>query len=414
MNDLIKYNYNFMREENVGKYGFKDAEIEEIYPKLEAAKKELKNKKKSCTFEFACLPYSVNNLPLISDKAKEVAEKYDTLVVVGIGGSDLGTKSAFKVLGSKNYNTLKFLGETTDPHQVEKFLDSTDLSRTCFNFVSRSGETIEVLSFFHFFKEKLRKDQVVVTTGSSGFLRDEAEKEGYFIFSEPKNVSDRFSVLSVVSLFPLSFVGCNINEFLRGASDLAASIEDTGIRDDEMLIFACLMYLASQKRKQNINILMPYSFLLESFGKWYCQLWAESLGKDGKGLTPIDLIGPTDQHSFLQLINDGPKDKVVTFIKVNDFPFDFEIPNFRDFKGATFSGVLKAEYEATSKTLTKNKVPNGTIEVPVLSDYYLGQLYYFLEISCSYLGLLLEVNPFDQPSVEENKKLIEELLVNEN
>lgn len=406
----IIYDYTFMKSEYVGKNGFKDAEIEELYPKLERVKEELKAKKKGCSLEFVCLPYAFHNLELIKDKAKELSSKFDTLVIVGIGGSDLGIRAFYEALFLKSNLKLKFLGNTTDPTELKKFLDDIDISKAVFNFISRSGETIEVLSVFHFLKESLKKEQIIVTTGETGYLRDISKKEGYFIFDEAANVGDRFAVLSVIGLFPLKFLGLDVDEFLKGARDLSDLIDQTSVREDPMLIFAGILYLSYIMRKQNIELLMPYSSCLKSFGDWFRQLFAESLGKNGSGITPFNLVGPTDQHSFLQLINDGPNDKVVTFIKVEEFKEDYKISDFKTYKGKTFSEILTTEYLATEDSITKNGKPNGTLILPKINEYYLGQLFYFFEIACSYFGALLEINPFDQPGVEGNKILINDIL----
>lgn len=405
----IVYDYTFMRSSAVGRNGFKDSEIEELYPKLESIKKQLLQKKQSCQLEFACLPFAVSNIEVIKDKARDLAEQYDTMVVVGIGGSDLGTRSVYNAV-SRN-GKLKFLGNTTDPSNIDSVLSKIDLSKACFNFISRSGETIEVLSVFHFLKEKLKKEQIVVTAFENGHLYKIAKNEGYFLFEETKNTPDRFGVLSVVGLFPLSFAGVDIDKLLSGASDLSNLLDETSVRDDPMLIFSAITYLAYIKRKQDISVFMPYlAKKLSSVSKWYQQLIAESLGKKGIGITPVNLNGPTDQHSFLQLLIAGPKNKVVNFVKVEKFEKDYEVPEFKGIKGKTFGEILNAEQLATSIMLSKAKVPNATFIIPEINAFYLGQLLYFFEIAVSYLGELFEINAFDQPAVESNKVLIEEIL----
>ncbi|OGC50375.1 hypothetical protein A2716_04175 [candidate division WWE3 bacterium RIFCSPHIGHO2_01_FULL_40_23] len=414
MKERISLDYTFMREEGIGKNGIKDLEIEEVFEKLKRAKKELTLNKKSCLFEFSCLPYTLKNLQIIKDKVSSLKERYKTMAVFGIGGSDLGTRALYEFLDLNGSFKLKFFGDTTDPYDIERFMKEIRIKETCFNFVSRSGETIEILAPFGFLKGKLNKEQVVVTTGEAGYLRDEAQKEGYFLFEEPKGVPDRFSVLSVVGLLPMLFAGADIEKILDGAIYLSNLIDETSVREDPMLIYAGLLYLAYAKHKQCIGLFMPYSKRLSAFGRWVRQIFAESLGKSGLGITPLDLMGPTDQHSFLQLILDGPADKVTTFFKVEDRGADFKIPDFKGFKDLTFGSILNAEYEATSATLAKKGRPNMTINIPSLNEYFVGQLFYFFEIAVSYLGMLFEVNPFDQPAVEENKKLIHSLLTQGN
>jgi glucose-6-phosphate isomerase len=159
-------------------------------------------------------------------------------------------------------------------------------------------------------------------------------------------------------------------------------------------------------------VMAPYADSLKPLSEWFCQLWAESLGKDKKGLTPYPSVGTTDQHSQLQLWIEGPKDKVVIFIRINDYGVDVKIPAvFKDIEGMsylsghTFSELIKAEEEATELALAKAGRPNMTITIPQIDAYHLGQLFHFFELSTAFTGSLLGINPFNQPGVEEGKNL---------
>jgi glucose-6-phosphate isomerase len=180
-------------------------------------------------------------------------------------------------------------------------------------------------------------------------------------------------------------------------------------------VFAALQFLAYKKRKQNISILMPYNYYLNEFSFWFRQLVAESLGKNKLGITPIASLGPSDQHSQIQLYIEGPHDKIITFITVENNKYDLSVPRYQKSElsylgGHSFNNILKVEHWATSISLMEHKRPNGTIILPELNEFYLGQLFFFFEMAVVYLGELLDVNVFNQPGVEHSKKYMYGLL----
>jgi glucose-6-phosphate isomerase len=175
-------------------------------------------------------------------------------------------------------------------------------------------------------------------------------------------------------------------------------------------MFGGLLYLMNVNAKRNVNVLIPYADGLKFLSEWFCQLWAESLGKDGKGMTPYPSVGTTDQHSQMQLWMEGPGDKVVTFIRIDEYGEDFTIPKvFAEIEGTNYlsghslSELIKAEEESSELALAKRGHPNMTIHIPSIDAYHLGELFQFFEIATAFTGLLMGINPFNQPGVEEGK-----------
>jgi glucose-6-phosphate isomerase len=260
------------------------------------------------------------------------------------------------------------------------------------------------------------REHVVATTDPSdaSTLYQIAKDEGYAILPHPLNVGGRFSVLSVVGLFPTAASGVNIRKLLAGAATVEDERRMTGA-DSAPARYAANQFLSMTTKGRDIHVLMPYADLLHEFGFWYRQLWAESLGKlrDGKSLgpTPIAAFGATDQHSQIQLYNEGPDNKTVTFVEVESFRRSLKVPNVWASRkgieyvgGLSFSEILHAERAGTEHALASHGRPSATLTIPKISEESLGALFMFFETATSYMGELLGVNAFDQPGVEAGKK----------
>lgn len=394
------------------------AALRGLRAKLKTAKKTILDQAESGEQGWLMLPEDTVMVKRILAMAKDVSS-FTTCLVIGIGGSDLGTRAVYSALGSgKGAMALRFAGANTDPDELHAVLETLDLKKTLVNIISKSGDTIEPMATFLVVREALKKAvgknysrHVVATTDErTGTLREMADREGFRTLPVPSNVGGRFSVLCDVSLFPLACAGIDIRGLLKGAS--AQRAEWTSAER-----FAALQYLAYAKRDRRIHVLMPYSERLREFGFWYRQLWAESLGKDGKGPTPVAAIGATDQHSQIQLYNDGPDDKTVTFIEVEAFDHDLRIPKdahapkkLRALGGLSFERIIHAEREATAIALTANTRANGTIRLRNVSCEGLGALIMFFEIATAVSGVLYGINAYDQPGVEAGKKAMHKLL----
>lgn len=417
---LLTYDATNMLAEAVGVSGAATDELAALHSALTKAKNTVILQAKRGEQGWLDLPIDVSMVGGI-EKLAIAKGKYKTCLVLGIGGSDLGTRALYKALKTENKGmSLAFAGANTDPDELHEVLKNVDLKRTLVNVVSKSGDTLETLAAFLIVREALKKvagkeaaQQIVATTGDNGALRELAAKERFATLSVPANVGGRFSVLTTVGLFPLACAGIPIRDILKGAGQIREKfLNEAGVRD-EIRLFAGLQFLAHTKRKQKIQVLMPYAEALREFAFWYRQLWAESLGKKGKGPTPVASLGATDQHSQIQLYHDGPNDKTVTFIAVERFKHTLRLPRLTEepeslhhLSGLSLERIIKAEREGTATALREAWRPNGTIFIPEISPNTMGALVMFFEIAAAVSGFLYGVNPYDQPGVEAGKKLI--------
>lgn len=350
------------------------------------------------------------------------AAGFDNFLLLGIGGSALGPKAIVESLSpfhNYNRNPKVFIYDNVDPMTLTGILDLIDLKKTVINVITKSGSTAETIASFMIIWKKLTdmdlnpQDHIIVTTDpKKGNLRKIVDDYGLRSLSIPPGVGGRYSVLSSVGLLLAETIGIDSNAMLKGAKDMHHSCMQRDIWKSPACLFASGLYLMQKIKNRNINILMPYADRLKPFSEWFCQLWAESLGKDGKGLTPYPSIGTVDQHSQLQLWMQGSEDKVVVFIAIEDYSADIPIPAaFQDMEGLSYltghslAELIKIEQEASEIALAKNKRPSITVRAPKIDPYYLGQLFHFFEISTAMAGLLYGINPFDQPGVEEGKNL---------
>jgi len=383
---------------------------------------------------FKRLPYEFPNLLSNFELADNLMKDKKAIVIIGIGGSDLGTRAIHKALNHPHYNEfiditlnnepkIYFIGDTTDPESISGLLDVLNLEKTLFLVVSKSGNTIEQASTFAYVRDQYINDNLnpveyiaFITDPKTGTLREIANKSGYQTIDIPSDVGGRFSVLTNVGMIPSHILNVDIDQMLKGAMDLDELIKDSNLEDP--VFEYTLNKFAQYKSGKIISVMMPYQYSLYEFAKWYQQLWAESLGKkfdiNGKvvnvGQTPMSALGPVDQHSQLQLFNEGPNDKFFTFIRVEESRQNLNMPsNYKDVEqfefmnGRNFQEILNFEQETTAFSLSKNDRPNVTISIPKVDAYHLGQLFYFFEVSVTLFGYVLGINPFDQPGVELSK-----------
>jgi len=360
----------------------------------------------------------------IKEYANYVKENFEYFVLVGIGGSSLGTEMLFQSLKWINYNQFHhpkfYVLDNVEPEKVASVLELIDINKTCFNVISKSGSTIETIANFmvvlDLLKEKVgekwNKHIVITTDPDKGFLREFAKKHSIKTFDVPSNVSGRFSVLSAVGLFPASVVGIDIDDLLDGAKRMKQlCLVEEHVEHNPAYLIAVLHFLANMRRKKSIAVMMPYVERLSRFVDWWRQLWAESLGKDELGQTPVKAMGTIDQHSQIQLYREGIKDKIITFITVDNPYRDIKIPeNLPEelgfLKGKTLNQLLKGELIGTKAAFIKSKIPNLTITLDKLSPYNIGMLIIMYELATAVSGFLYKVNPFDQPAVEEGKEFM--------
>ena len=366
--------------------------------------------------------YAALNLPetVDTDEIRAAVEPFGTpeaVLTVGIGGSALGAATISAALADQTDVEAHFL-DNVDPEDTAELLDSLPLDDTVVNVVSRSGTTAETLSNFLVVREAMDDagvdwtERTMMTTGDEGPLRDLAGGHGLPSLSVPEGVPGRFSALSAVGLVPAAIQGHDIEGLLAGGQAGAASLAPS--------LFECPAYAygatayALDKRGYSTNVMMPYAEGLEAFAEWFAQLWAESLGKDGGGQTPVRALGATDQHSQLQLYRAGPTDKLVSFVRVTDGPEraipETGMPDLAYLGGKGLGELLDAEFEATEASLAAASCPNVRIEIDRLDAESVGQLLYEMEAACILAGELYDVETFTQPAVEWGKRAARGLL----
>ena len=362
----------------------------------------------------------------IQDFLARLDPSFDTMVVLGIGGSALGNRALYSALRTERSLQRKLLVyDNVDPVFLHEILAQINLDTTLFNVITKSGTTAETMAGYLILTELIRarypqdyRRRLIITTDrEKGSLRQVIRDEGYSSFVVPDNVGGRFSVLTDVGLVSSAFTGMDIAELLRGAGAMRDRCAQLDVFGNPAYLNGLLHYLYMREGK-NISVMMPYSNSLYDLADWYRQLWAESLGKrhDLKGReicvgqTPVKALGTTDQHSQVQLYTEGPHDKVFTFLTVENFRHDFVIPNLHPDRGEVnylggrkLSELLNAERLATEIALTKAHRPNANLVFPQLDEFHLGEFIMLYEIQTVFTGKLLHINPLDQPGVEAGK-----------
>jgi glucose-6-phosphate isomerase len=345
-------------------------------------------------------------------------------VLLGTGGSSLGGETLLRALRPSLQTPQFHFMDNNDPQWFHWLLQFIQPEETLFYVISKSGKTPETISQFLASKEwakkvlgeKWKKHFVFCTDPKSGDLRILAKKLEIPCLDIPSPVGGRFSVFTPVGLFPAAFAGLKMEKFLEGArSQLAA--EKLPFHENPCAKLA--ISLANHAKQYPITVIMPYSTQLSAFSRWFCQLWAESLGKKSLGLTPYPAVGTTDQHSQMQLYMEGPKDKCILFvhsrIRSQDISYSLpletkELPSFAELENVSMGTLFEAEFQATRDAITKNKIPNLTLELDTIDEYSLGALMYFCEWATAIAGACLKINPFDQPGVEQAKILTKQYL----
>ena len=356
--------------------------------------------------------------------AKTVIKK--NIVVIGIGGSTLGTYAIYKFLKhSKSLEKKLFFLETTDPIDIKSKIEAIDLRDTLFIVISKSGTTLETISIFKYINSLIScdKNNTLVITENDSKLDNYAKLNKIKTFEIPKNVGGRFSVFCAVGLVPLAIVGIDIDELLHGAKSVYDSFFNKSSTYQRVLKKA--RFFVEYKNSFNINVVFSYSSRLEGFNKWYIQLWGESLGKvdinsTRQGLTPIGIIGPIDQHSFLQLIVEGRRDKTLSVIKVNDFDNNLKIPNIKleglndlDYiDGLEFSSLINTQADATIESIHNlNDIPCDVITIGGVNEMAIASLMYEYELLTSVCAKFMYIDAYNQPGVESGKLILKEKLL---
>lgn len=435
---MLRFDFSFMFEPNT-KGGINEEEFNSVKQIIsKSVDRVVKNQP-----AFVSVVFDRSHIDSIEDIRQWVLS-FDSLVVVGIGGSNLGAVALANALTPLNWNHLSkqerngylkiFFLENVDPDQSADILDEIDPRKTLFNIVSKSGSTAECLAHYQIIRSLLQlrgintTEHLIFTTDpTKGFLRRVANQEKIRTLDIPENLGGRFSVLSPVGLLPAMACGVDIKALLDGAKDAYLKCADINVEKNPAAMIAACHYL-NKKKGRNITVMMPYSNKLYSLADWFRQLWAESLGKKysltgevvNEGLTPVKALGAVDQHSQLQLYNEGPDDKTIIFLEVEKHERDILIPSTHKdddisyLSGKTLSTLLKSELTGTERALANNGRPSMRVVFPTINAYDMGQFFMYFEFTTALMGNLLNINPYDQPGVELSKKITYSLMGRKN
>ncbi len=389
--------------------------------------------------DLAFDPMRREHVSAVRGLAGSLRGRFENLVVLGIGGSALGNIALQAALNPPTYNLMPvgeragprlFVLDNVDPDLFDAVLrccgEQGGLKRTLFNVISKSGETAETAAQFMIVRDMLRESLgsgyasniVAITDPAKGTMRQICDAEGYATLPVPEGVGGRFSVLSPVGLFSACMCGIDIDGLLDGAASMDAPCTRAELtRNPAALLAWLLVELGTGKGKPN-HVMMPYSNALYSLADWFRQLWAESLGKrvdrHGQevhaGFTPIKALGATDQHSQVQLYREGPNDKVFGLVEVERFSAQVRMPKglgvraLEYLEGRTMAELLNAEKRATEYALVESQRPNFTIRFPRIDAFHVGQFIQLWMVATAYAGLMLDIDPYDQPAVELGKQ----------
>ncbi len=373
--------------------------------------------------------YDKEEFQRIKDAAARIQSNSDALVVIGIGGSYLGARSAIEMLRHSFYNQLpkekrgtpeiyyvgNSISSTYTAHLIE-LLEGKDFS---VNVISKSGTTTEPAIAFRIFrklleekygKEEAKKRIFATTDRQKGALKQLADAEGYETFVIPDDVGGRYSVLTAVGLLPIAVAGIDIDQMMQGAADASREYANPNLSENASYQYAAIRNILYRKGK-TIEILVNYEPSLQYFSEWWKQLYGESEGKDHKGIYPASVNFSTDLHSMGQFIQEGSRNLFETVLQIDQPEADLtieaeeqDLDGLNFLAGKTIDFVNKKAFQGTLLAHTDGGVPNMVVAIPELSPYWYGCLVYFFEKACGISGYLLGVNPFDQPGVEAYKK----------
>jgi len=416
-------------------------EIESYKEKAIEIHKTLIARRKKGELPFYNLPYQKQELDRIKKLGdtikKEMGDRFENLLVIGIGGSSLGGIALIKALTHPFYNLLPnadrktpriFYAENIDADEIKGLFDILDPEKTVVNIISKSGTTAEPMANFLLFQKYLTekigeenfKKQVVATTDpKKGTMRQIVTDYGFRTLNIPEGVGGRFSVLTPVGLFPGYLAGIDLDALLEGAAFMDELTKTDDLFKNPAYMNAVIHYHVHMHRGVNNAVLMPYSMALSLISDWYRQLLAESLGKKWAltgevvyaGQTPIKAVGAIDQHSQVQLYREGPFDKIFTILSVENLNNFLNLPSlYEKYEGLSYLGghtineLFNAEKKATILALTKSGRPSIEITLPEINPHTIGQVFYLYEVQTVFAGYLYNINSLDQPGVEAGKQ----------
>lgn len=387
--------------------------------------KSVRRRIESGSAGFFDLPiHEKTRLTTMEQVAKELRQNFEGAVLLGIGGSHWGAEAILNALAPYEYGPFSLTWITQpDSDRIETVRTLSKQKRLASVIISKSGNTTETLSAFYHLSQTLDpRGFVIITDPKSGELRELATKEGWTSFEIPPNVGGRFSVLTSAGLFPALLGGISASDLLSGAARVRDALMSTSAEECPAFWTALSYYRWDTECHRPIQYFMPYRESFSAFSHWFVQLWAESLGKKTAanarvGFTPVAALGPSDQHSLLQLFKDGPSDKIIGLLDVRPRSHTpIGMPSFQPGRHAyltqsTFEQLIHSSCVATQTTLRNSNVPTYRILIEHIRAETLGSLFFFFETACALAGELYDVDAYGQPAVEEGKRLLKESLL---
>lgn len=348
--------------------------------------------------------------------AKKLADETDVLLVIGIGGSYLGARAAIEAL-SDDPDRVVYAGQNISAHYASRLRKQLAGKRVAINIISKSGTTTEPAVAMRVLKDLAGKHIIATTDEKKGALLSLAKANGWETFVVPDNIGGRYSVLSAVGLLPIAYAGVDIDMFIKGAVDCAEMVasESDPFKNPAYYYASARNILLSQG--YCVELMASFEPRLHYVAEWWKQLYGESEGKENMGIFPASVDFTTDLHSLGQYVQEGRRMIAETFLIVDEGEPSVTVPEWEEdtdgmnyLAGRELSYVNAKAYEATAQAHYEGQVPNMTIHLQKLDAYSLGALMYFYEIACAVSGLVLGVNPFNQPGVEAYKKHMFSLL----
>jgi len=396
-------------------------------PLFESAHNALNAKFENQTLGFFDWPERIpaEEIATLQQISKELRARYEGLLVCGIGGSHLGAACVLEALRSeKEENEFPiFWLNNVDRWAIERAKSFVSRRKVATLIISKSGNTTETLSgFFHLSRFLDPKGTVLITDPNSGELRRWVNTHSYLNLPVPPNIGGRFSVLTSVGLLPMALGGIDILALLDGAKQLRRHLATLNLLDNPAYHYALASFWWDKKENRSIHYLMPYLSQLKLLTDWFVQLWAESLGKkntEGMSVGPtfVGSLGTRDQHSLLQLFKEGPQNKLIGFIDLKENSESLKVgtspvpsPQFEYLCHHSFEEINSKALQATAKSLNSAGTPTYQIVFEELTCRTLGAFLLFQELACAISGELYQVNAFNQPGVEEAKRLLRESL----
>lgn len=379
--------------------------------------------------------YDKKEFARIKKAAKKIKKESDIVIVIGIGGSYLGARAVIEALTSSFYNMLPdkqrkfpqilYVGNNLSPNYINELIEYIGNKDFSINVISKSGTTTEPAVAFRIFREILEnkygideaRSRIYATTDKEkGALKTLAEDEGYEQFIVPDNVGGRYSVLTAVGLLPIAVAGIDIDKLMEGARMAQERYNDPNLKYNECYQYAVVRNIL-YKLYKNTEILVNYEPKMHYFTEWWKQLFGESEGKEQKGIFPAGVDFTTDLHSMGQYIQEGRRNLFETVISIEEPKSDITIPSDDDnldglnyLAGKGLDYVNKKAKEGTIQAHVSGDVPNIILNVKQLNEISIGEMIYFFEKACAVSGMILGINPFNQPGVEEYKKNMFKLL----